>query len=88
MLERYEEAGNRLASAVELEQRLGAPLFLARTRVGWAEALIAGGRPGDLERARGMLKDAEDRALRSGADGVARQAASAVARWHQDRADA
>jgi class 3 adenylate cyclase/tetratricopeptide (TPR) repeat protein len=75
MLERYEEAEKRLASAAELERRLGAPLFVARTRVSWAEALIARGRRADLERARPMLEDAEDRARRSGADGIARQAA-------------
>ncbi len=45
-LERYEQAESHFAAAAEIEASLGAPLFLARTHLGWARALIARGRPG------------------------------------------
>ena len=50
-LERYEQAERHFAAAAEIEERLGAQLFLARTHASWARALIARGRPEDLERA-------------------------------------
>ena len=72
-LERYEQAEGHFEAAVEIEERLGAPLFLARTQAGWAGALIARGRPEDLERARHMLEQAEDAAGRLGAEGITRE---------------
>ncbi len=74
-LERYEQAEGHFEAAVEIEERLGAPLFLARTQAGWAGALIARGRPEDLERARHMLEQAEDAAGRLGAEGITREVA-------------
>ena len=65
-LERYEQAEDHFAAAAEIDERLGAPLLLARTRAGWARALIARGRPEDLERARHMLEQAEETAARLG----------------------
>jgi class 3 adenylate cyclase/tetratricopeptide (TPR) repeat protein len=65
-LERYEQAEGHFAAAAEIDERFGAPLFLARTRAGWARALIARGRPEDLERARAMLDQAEETAERLG----------------------
>jgi tetratricopeptide (TPR) repeat protein len=73
MLERYEEAEGHCAAAAEIEQSLGAPLFLARTHAAWARALIARGRPEDLERAQPMLEEAHDTATRLGAGGVTRE---------------
>ena len=35
-LERYEQADEHFAAAAEIEERLGAPLFLARTHASWA----------------------------------------------------
>ena len=70
-LERYEQAEGHFAAASEIEERLGAPLFLARTRAAWAQALIARGRPEDLERAQTML--AGRGACRSGSGGVPRR---------------
>jgi tetratricopeptide (TPR) repeat protein len=72
-LERYEQAEDHFAAAAEIEQRLGAPLLLARTHVGWARALIARGRPEDLDRAQPMLDQAHDTATRLGAEGIARE---------------
>jgi class 3 adenylate cyclase/tetratricopeptide (TPR) repeat protein len=74
-LERYEQAAARFAAAAEIEERLGAPLFLARTRAGWARALIARGRLEELDRARSMLAQAEDTAQRLGAEGITREVA-------------
>jgi tetratricopeptide (TPR) repeat protein len=74
-LQRYEEAEGHFAAAVEIEESLGAPLFLARTRVAWARSLIARGRPEDLDRAAPMLEEAHDTADRLGAGGVTREIA-------------
>jgi class 3 adenylate cyclase/tetratricopeptide (TPR) repeat protein len=72
-MERYEQAEEHFAAAAELEERLGAPLFLARTRAGWATALIAHGRPEDRDRAQTMLEQAEEVAERLGAGGIIRE---------------
>jgi hypothetical protein len=72
-LERYEEAEDHFAAAAEIEERLGAPLFLARTHASWAGALIARGRPEDLNRAQTMLEQAEDTARHLGAEGITRE---------------
>jgi class 3 adenylate cyclase len=74
-LERYEQAEGHFAAAAELEQRFGAPVFLARTHVGWGRALIARGGPGDLDRAKPMLALAEQAAERLGAQGIVREVA-------------
>jgi class 3 adenylate cyclase len=71
-LERYEDADGHFAAAAEIEERLGAPLLLARTRADWARALIARGRSEDLERAQHVLELAEDSV---GAEGIARDIA-------------
>ena len=74
-LERYEQAEGHFAAAAEIEERFGAPLFLARTRAGWAGALIARGRPEDLDRAQHMLEQAEETAGRLGGEGITREVA-------------
>ena len=74
-LERYEQAEEHFTAAAEIEERLGAPLFLARTHAAWARALIARGRPEDLDRAQHMLEEAEDTARRLGAEGITREVA-------------
>ena len=75
ILGHYEHAESHFAAAAEIEERFGAPLFLARTHVGWARALIARGQAGDLERARQMLEQAEEVAGRLGGGLVTREAA-------------
>ncbi len=65
-LQRYEQAEGHFVVAAEIEERVGAPLFLARTHAGWARALIARGRPEDLDRAQSMLEQAADTAGRLG----------------------
>jgi predicted ATPase/class 3 adenylate cyclase len=75
ILGRYEHAEDHFAAAEEIEERFGAPLFLARTHVGWARALIGRGQGEDLERARHMLDQAEEVAERLGGGLVTREAA-------------
>ena len=53
-----------------IDERLDAPLFLARTNVSWARALITRGRPEDLDRIHPMLEQAEQAARRAGAAGT------------------
>ena len=72
-LDQYEQAEAHFAAAARIEERLGAPLFLARTRVAWAHTLIARGRPQDLQRVEPMLDQAERTARRLGATGVTRE---------------
>jgi tetratricopeptide (TPR) repeat protein len=74
-LERYEQAEEHFAAAADIEERFGAPLFLARTRASWARALIARGRPEDRERAVQMLEQAEEVAERLGGGFVTREVA-------------
>jgi class 3 adenylate cyclase/tetratricopeptide (TPR) repeat protein len=74
-LGRYEQAEGHFAAAAEMEERLGAPLFLARTRTGWARALIARGRPEDTASAQQMLDQAEEVAQRLSAGLVTREVA-------------
>ena len=74
-LGRYEEAEAHFGAAAAIEERLGAPLLLARTHVGWARALIARGRPEDLDRAQHMLEQAEETAERLGGGLVTREVA-------------
>lgn len=74
-LGRYGRAEEHFAAAAELETRLGAPLLLARTKAGWARALVASGGSGDLERSQQMLAEAESTATRLGGALVAREVA-------------
>jgi len=73
--ERYEQAERHYAAAAEIDERLGAPLLLARSRAGWARALVARGRPEDLDRARQLLEQAEDASVRLGAQAITREVA-------------
>jgi hypothetical protein len=74
-LERYEDAERHFATAARADEQFGAPLLLARTHARWARALIARGRPEDLDRAQHMLEQAEDTAERLGAEGITREVA-------------
>jgi hypothetical protein len=74
-LECYEQAEDHFAAAAEIEESLGAPLFLARTHAAWARALIARGRPEDLDRAQTMLEKAQDTATRLDAELLTREIA-------------
>jgi hypothetical protein len=75
-------AEDHFAAAAE---RLGAPLFLARTRAGWAHALVARGGPEDLDRAQHILEQAENTAGRLGAPGITRENRSVPGRPRGDQ---
>lgn len=62
------------AAAAAIEERLGAPLLLARTRVGWARTLMDRSRPENLDHAERVLGQAEETAARLGAGLVTREA--------------
>ena len=51
----FDEAERRFADAAGTHERIGAPIWLARTRVEWARMLINRGRPGDADEARELL---------------------------------
>jgi hypothetical protein len=74
-LQRYELAEGHFRAAAVIEDRFGAPLLLARTRAGWARALIARGRHEDLPRAEHMLEQANQIATRLGGALVTREVA-------------
>ena len=74
-LGRYDDAERHFATAAGMDERLGAPLLLARTRARWARGLIARGRPEDLDRAQHMLEQAQGTAGRLGAEGITREVA-------------
>jgi class 3 adenylate cyclase/tetratricopeptide (TPR) repeat protein len=57
-LTRFEEAEERFAAAAATHRRIGAPTWLARTRLEWARMLLARRRPGDVDRAQDLLGQA------------------------------
>jgi hypothetical protein len=63
----WSEADRYFAAAAATQQRIVAPVYLARTRVEWARMLLARAEPGDDERASGLLDlalgSARDRGL-------------------------
>jgi class 3 adenylate cyclase len=70
---RHERALEHFTAAAEIEERVGAELFLARTRAHWARTLITRDGPEERERARTMLAQARDAAERLGAEGITRE---------------
>jgi hypothetical protein len=53
-----QEAEAQFAAAAATHERIGAPTWLARTRLEWARMLLARARPGDAERAADHLRQA------------------------------
>jgi class 3 adenylate cyclase/tetratricopeptide (TPR) repeat protein len=74
LMGRHDEAGDHFERAVQIQQRVGAPLWLARTRHWWGQTLLERDAPGDGERARTMLAEAVELAEAHGAEGTARDA--------------
>ncbi len=77
-LERYEDAERHLARAVETHERIRAPVFLARTRLDWAEMLLAREAEGDAERAQALLGQALAGARERGCAALERRADAAL----------
>jgi tetratricopeptide (TPR) repeat protein len=70
----FDEAESRFKASAVTHTRLGAPLWLARTRIEWARMLLARRCSGDAERARELLMQAVTTARELGAVTVEREA--------------
>jgi tetratricopeptide (TPR) repeat protein len=70
----FDEAERRFADAAATHERIGAPIWLARTRLEWARMLINRGRPGDAEQARQCLGQALTTARERGLANIERRA--------------
>jgi tetratricopeptide (TPR) repeat protein len=75
-LGRFEEADTRFAAAEATHTRIGAPTWLARTRLEWARMLLSRHQPGDAERARELRDQALATARKLGLATVERRAAT------------
>jgi DNA-binding NarL/FixJ family response regulator len=67
-----------LAAAVEMEERIGSPPFLAQAQLGYARVLLARGAAGDRQRAVDLASLAGTTARRLGMPGVAADASRLV----------
>jgi hypothetical protein len=78
-LRRFDEAVEHFTQAMTDHKVVGAPTYVARTRLEWARALLAGGNPADRERARNLLNQALGVARQSGLLNVERRAGELLA---------
>ena len=78
LLGRYDDADRFFTDAHEMNDRMGARYWSARTDTAWAEMLAARGGPGDADRARVLLAEAHATASVSGYGIVARDAEAAL----------
>jgi tetratricopeptide (TPR) repeat protein len=72
-LGRFGVAERHFERAVEIEQAMGTEVFLARTRVEWAESLLTDGGDAAVERARDLLDAALVTARERGCAGIERR---------------
>jgi len=79
VLGRHDVAVAHLERAAELHERIGAPLWLARTRLDLGQTLLERAGGGDADRARRLLEQALTGAERFGSATVARRAATLLA---------
>jgi tetratricopeptide (TPR) repeat protein len=75
----WEEAEGHFEAALDLNARLGARPWLARTERGYAQMLLARRRPGDTERARDLLRHALGTAQELGMTTLAERARAHLA---------
>jgi tetratricopeptide (TPR) repeat protein len=78
-LERFSDAEAHFRSAAAAHERLGAPTWLARTRLEWARMVLRRNDPGDPDQARDLLRSALDSARHLGLTGIERRAAALLA---------
>jgi predicted ATPase/class 3 adenylate cyclase len=74
LMDRFDEAEARFAAAEATHERIGAPTWLARTRLEWARMLLTRRLSGDAERARELLGQALTAARQLGLQNVERRA--------------
>lgn len=77
-LDRFEEAESYFAAASELHERIGAVVWLARTRLDWGRLLLRRHGPGDAARARELIEQALATARERRCAKLAARAASAL----------
>jgi ATP/maltotriose-dependent transcriptional regulator MalT len=77
VLGRFDEADAYFVRASELNRRMGAKFFAARTELLWARMLVERGAPGDRSRAEALLTSARD-AAGAGSYGVIHRRAEAT----------
>jgi len=70
----FDEAECRFAEAAGTHERIGAPTWLARTRLEWARMLLARSTPGDTEQAHDLLAQALATARERGLTNIERRA--------------
>jgi DNA-binding SARP family transcriptional activator len=75
----FDEADAQFAAAGEVHERMGAPTWLARTRLEWARMLLARRRPGDADQAKRLLRQARATAKERGLGNVERRAVELMA---------
>jgi DNA-binding SARP family transcriptional activator len=75
-LGRFDEAERHFSTAAAMHERIGAPAWLARTRLEWARLLGTRGRTGDAERAVELLGQARATARELGLGRIERRAAA------------
>ena len=75
-LERFDDADRHLAAGEAAHERLGAPGWLARTRLERARLLITRGEPEDAKEARQLLDQVKDSARELGLAGLERRTAA------------
>ncbi|HEX6382912.1 MAG TPA: helix-turn-helix transcriptional regulator, partial [Acidimicrobiia bacterium] len=75
-LERFDDAERHLAAGEAAHERLGAPGWLARTRLERARLLVTRGEPEDAKEARQLLDQVKDSAREMGLAGLERRAAA------------
>jgi tetratricopeptide (TPR) repeat protein len=76
---RWEDAERHFRAAVDLNTRLGAVSWLARTELGYAQMLLHRGQPGDADRARDLLHSALATARRLAMTTVTERASNQLA---------
>jgi hypothetical protein len=70
--QRWDDASRHFEVAIALESQLESAPLVARTRLWYARALVARGRQGDRDRARGLLDAVAVTADELGMDGLRR----------------
>ncbi len=70
----FDEAERRFAEAAGTHERIGAPTWLARTRLEWARMLLTRAKPGDTEQAHDLLHQALATARDRGLANIERRA--------------
>ena len=73
-LGRFEDAARHFATAAARHETIGAPTWLARTRLEWARMLLSRRQVGDVDQARELLGQALDTARDLGLANIERRA--------------